>query len=97
MSILHNAIEPSPLAVDRLRAAGLIGVCPRTFDTHFGGLPKVKVGTRTLYLVKDLMSALESLRVDESSPKGIRTDQLNVDEIASDLHCGAKSDAEGCR
>ena len=90
-----QATEPSPLAVDRLRAASLVGICPRSFDTYFGDVPKIKIGSRTLYLVRDLVNALESMRVEGSSPVMSRTILINAGELASNREAGAKSDAQG--
>ncbi len=90
-----QATEPNPLAVDRLRAASLVGVCPRSFDTYFGGVPKVKIGSRTLYLVRDLANALESMRVDDSSPGMYRTTAENAGELVPNQKSSAKSDAKG--
>lgn len=90
-----QAPEPSPLAVDRIRAASLVGICPRSFDTYFGDVPKIKIGARTLYLVRDLVNALESMRVEGSSPGMYRTTAENAGELSSDYKDGAKSDAKG--
>lgn len=92
---MNQATEPNPLAVDRLRAASLVGICPRSFDTYFGDVPKIKIGARTVYMVRDLMNKLETLRVDDSSPGGSRTITENAGELSTDQETSAKYDAKG--
>lgn len=95
VGIFRQHIEPRLLAVDRILASEIVGVCPRSFDKYFGSVPRVKIGARTLYLIEDLAAALKSMRVDESSPMGNRTTTENLGETASDPQGSAKSDAEG--
>ncbi len=46
-------------------------------------------------MVRDLVNALESMRVEGSSPGMYRTTAENAGELSSDYKDGAKSDAKG--
>ncbi len=60
-------------ALSRVDAAHYLGVCARTFDNYViaGEIPRVKLGTRTVYRVVDLDALLEShLEVPTKKPPG---------------------------
>lgn len=85
--------DPMPLAVNRLQAAALCGICPRSFDEHFSNIRKLKIGRSARFSVSDLRRALEEMA--KPSPQGNRTTTENLGETASDPQGSARSDAEG--
>ena len=61
---------PEPLLVDRIVAAVLLGVSPGTIDNlrTRGELPSLKIGTRRLFHVNDLLPFIELRKGTTTAP-----------------------------
>lgn len=65
MASNNNTTPATPLLVDRLEAARLLGVSPGTIDNlrTRGEIPSVKLLARRLFVVADLLRFIESRKV----------------------------------
>ena len=69
MSETRFPVVLSPLLVDELQAASMLGISQRTFwdYRHSGEIPTVRIGRLVRFSVDDLRKFIDSKRVDSLS------------------------------
>ena len=70
MSETRFPVVLSPLLVDEMQAASMLGISQRTFwdYLHSGEIPTVRIGRLVRFSVDDLRKFIDSKRVDNLSP-----------------------------
>jgi excisionase family DNA binding protein len=70
MSETRFPVVLSPLLVDEMQAASMLGISQRTFWAyrHSGEIPTVRIGRLVRFSIDDLRKFIDSKRVDYLSP-----------------------------